>query len=1020
MPFFFVKYLLEMPMTSAQKIVVLFIFVLSGCAGLIYESVWSHYLGHFLGHAALAQTLTLAIFMGGMALGAWWISVRINRIGNALRLYALIELILGLLGLVFHGFFTTVLAFAHDVLFPWLEYPLLVQVFKWTLAALLILPQSILLGMTFPLISSGLIRRTSQAVGGLIAILYFANSIGAVFGAMGATFVLLPAMGMPGALLVAGLLNVLVAIGAYYYSKIPEELNQADVRSDEIQSKKTAIPARVVLLAAALTGFASFVYEIAWIRMLNQVMGTTLHAFELMLSAFIAGLAFGGLWIKRRINQIQDLARFTAWVQIIMGFMALLSLPLYIASFEWVALMIKSVIAPTSAGYTAFNILTAGLAVVIMVPTTFFAGMTLPLLTTTLMRQGENESAIGRVYSSNTIGSILGVWFAIHIGMVLMGLKYLVIFAALVDVAVGLMLMTHARFKSPEIQRKHRFGALAGLLLVSTFSLWFADFSPHKLASGTYRYGRAEVNPNDELFYYRDGKSASIAVFGQRTQANGIESLAKTIMTNGKPDAKLNVTPGGVVSVDEPTMVLAAVLPLLYKPDARTVANIGFGSGLTSNVMLGSDHLEKLDSIEIEPHMVEGAKEFSPRNDRVYMDPRSNIIIEDAKTFFATHNETYDVIVSEPSNPWVMGVGNLFTQEFYRDIKKYLNRDGILIQWLQLYEISPHVIGSAFNALSSQFPHYRMYFPNESDVIIVASQEPLRGFSVDTIEELPIGVQQELNQIGITDLTAVASRLVADESMIRPLFQVLSSVVNSDYFPILTLNAPRDRFIKAQSFSVFNISHFSVPFYRLIQHRLDWRTVESEQLDHIHYFHRILKHRDRLLSLLAGQAQVDLNEKTWGHWSMVNNSPLFCGVSPGLENEWLNAYIELTRPLVFLADVETLQAVQNSAVVQECLEKTPQQLIPEFLKLQLNIAQSRYATVISAGQRLLFRSGLELNSKVVTEVFKYMLFVMNAQPEVYLTQENIDMVKKNQEMIANTNNTELNWLNAIVNAKVNR
>jgi len=663
-------------MPIAHRLTILMAFTVSGCAGLIYESVWSHYLGLYLGHAAYAQTLTLGIFMGGMTLGAYVTSRYVERIRNALLGYALAELILAAAGLLFHTIYTGIIAFSYDSVFPSLGNAELIGIYKWTSAALLILPQSIVLGATFPLLCSALIRRAQEGIGQHISILYFSNSIGAAAGALIATFILLPAIGMPGAMLTAGILNLVVAIVCYYVAKSPESNQQLQTEDSEPASTDIT---KIVLIAAAITGAVSFMYEIAWIRMLNLVLGTSLHAFEIMLSSFIAGLAFGGLWIRNRIDKIPDLIRFTGQVQIFMGLAAISTLVLYVESFNWVSTLLKETLLQSDTGYIFYNLVTSLISGLIMIPATFCAGMTLPLLTTHLIRARHSENAIGRVYASNTVGAIIGIVLAVHVGMTMLGLKWLIVVAGVIDIGLGVYLIFYRGRSLRWISMPAR-GIAVVLVVLAGISL-LTELHPSRLASGAYRYARADSNA--DIRYYQDGKTASIAVLE-------FESGRFGITTNGKPDAALILEPNnGTTPVsDEVTMGMLGSLAYLINPEIREVANIGFGSGLTSQFLLSIPSLELLDTIEIEPAMIEGAKKFMSRNLLAYDDKRSKIRIEDAKTYFAAQQKKYDVIVSEPSNPWVIGVGNLFTIEFYQHIKRYLKDDGILVQWLHLYEIS--------------------------------------------------------------------------------------------------------------------------------------------------------------------------------------------------------------------------------------------------------------------------------------------------------------------------------------------
>ena len=358
-------------------------FALSGAAGLIYQAIWSQYLGLFLGHAAYAQSLVLAIFMGGMALGAWWVSRYATEWRNLLRAYAYVELVIGLAAALFHREFLTVTGLAYDVVLPTLSSGSLSALFKWFTAILLILPQAILLGMTFPLMSNGVMRRAPGGDGSVLGGLYFSNSVGAALGALIATFVLLPAIGLPGAMQVGAALNILVALLAYLLAR-EDETPRPRTSSNQTGA---VLGARLLLLAAFVTGASSFIYEIGWVRMLSLALGSTLHAFELMLAAFIGGLALGGFWIRKRIDGYAFPLRVAGWVQVLMGLAALASLILYDLSFDWVAWFLNA-LSRNEQAYTAYNVVSAVVAVTIMAPAAFFAGMTLPLFTLSLIRAG--------------------------------------------------------------------------------------------------------------------------------------------------------------------------------------------------------------------------------------------------------------------------------------------------------------------------------------------------------------------------------------------------------------------------------------------------------------------------------------------------------------------------------------------------------------------------------------------------------------------------------------------------------
>ncbi|NTW58031.1 MAG: spermidine synthase [Nitrospirae bacterium] len=786
-------------MNMPNRTILFSLFVLSGFSGLVYESIWTHYLKLFLGHAAYAQTLVLAIFMGGMAIGSWLCSRYSDRWKNLLIGYALAEGMVGLLAIVFHPIFDRAVQFSYTMVMSQFGNAAAVTAYKWTLSAVLILPQSILLGMTFPLMSAGMIRLFPHNPGKTIALLYFTNSIGAAVGVLTSGFMLVRLVGLPGTLLIAGLINLGLAVTVWTLVRGREVTGRRGI--DTILYHPTSSGAyRLLLVASLITGAASFIYEIGWIRMLSLVLGSSTHAFELMLSAFILGLAFGGLWIHRRLDR-QDLpVRALVIVQIAMGVMALSTLWIYGQTFPVMQWLLK-ILPKSDAGYLLFNISSHGIAVAIMLPTTFCAGMTLPLITYALIRQGYGERSIGAVYAANTIGAIFGVFFAIHFGMPLLGLKGLMTFGAGLDISLGLALLWLVIPRDRGLRTPIAL-TVAGLGAILT-TLLLVNLDVHQMASGVYRNGVLMTPDSAAIRYHHDGKTATVSI---TFESVGIMS----IRTNGKNDASVSVLAGTPPTNDEATMVLAGVLPMAINPGATTAANIGLGSGLTTNALLSNPHLMRVDTIEIERSMIEAARQFGPLVSKVYQDPRSSIYVDDAKTFFSTHNRKYDIIISEPSNPWVSGVAGLFSTEFYRDIKRYLNPNGLFVQWLQLYEIDVDLVASVLKAVASQFPDFVVYAPNMDDLIIIAKNggnipDPDPAFLA--LPELAI----ILRRIDVASIQDIDIRKVGNKKILGSLLNTFPIVANSDYYPVLDQNAARTRFLHVTAQDFVTVAQQPIP-----------------------------------------------------------------------------------------------------------------------------------------------------------------------------------------------------------------
>ncbi len=722
------------------------LFTASGFAGLIYESIWTQYLRLYLGHAAYAQSLVLIVFMGGMAAGAAACGRYSARLTSPLAVYALAEAAIGVAALVFHPLFVVLTDWSYASLLPALGGDVTALGAKLLVSCLLILPQSLLLGATFPLMSAGLVRAAPAEAGRSIALLYFTNSLGAAAGVLASGFVLIAWLGLPGTLQAAGALNLAIAAAVWLLSR--------PFRAAPLPPANAhAHGARILLAAACLTGLASFIYEIVWIRMLSLVLGASTHSFELMLATFILGLALGGFAV-RRVDASRAPTVTLGWVQVAMGLAALATLPVYDATFGLMEALMKGM-AHTDTGYLLFNLAGAGIAAMVMLPATFCAGMTLPLLTAALLRAGSGEAAIGRVYAANTLGAIAGVILAVHLGLPLLGLKGALLVGAALDAALGAALL--ALFAA-----RWRWAAPAVVCLAAFLAIGFGvQLDANKMIAGVFRHGDLASSREATVLYAKDGKTATVHLVKYEE--------ATSLRTNGKSDGSINMDLRGERGSDEITMVLTGALPLALKPDVREAAVIGIGTGLTMHTLLQSLEVQRVETVEIEAAMAEAARGFLPRNSAAFIDPRGTIVIDDAKTFFSTHGRRYDLIVSEPSNPWVSGVASLFSREFYRRVRGHLKPGGLLVQWFQLYEIDASLVATVIGALGEEFPHYAIFAASDHDLLIVAGDAPVPHVAQSAVFEQP-ALAKELWTVHLLAAGDFDARYLGSRASLAPLF----------------------------------------------------------------------------------------------------------------------------------------------------------------------------------------------------------------------------------------------------------
>ncbi len=825
------------------------LFFLSGISGLVYESLWSRYLKLFVGSAATAQIIVLALFMGGMSLGSLIMSRRSETIAKPVLAYGLIEGAIGAYAIAFPLLFELVTRLCYDTLFPAVGGEG-VGLVKWSFAALLIAPPCILLGTTFPLMSVGILRRDKEHSGEILSFLYFSNSFGAALGAVLSGFVLVPALGLPGTLLVAAAINLvimavclrergraadaplaadavklaMVTSLAATAPKVDSPKADAAGTSDEsvivLVEPKTDPRLLQVMLAIALgTGLSSFMYEIAWIRMLSMVLGSATHSFEVMLSAFVLGLALGGLWVRKRMDRFKRPELALGLVQLIMGAMAIATIYMYWVGVMGIAGIFKlggEEQERTMTMWVLFNSARYLICLLVMLPATFCAGMTLPLVTHVLLRRGQPESAVGRVYGVNTLGSIVGAVLAGMVMLPLIGLKNTIVTGALIDMALGIWLVQREWEVKPSDVQVRKLVRSATIMTVSLAIIGYGlmTVDPRVLAAGVFRRGRAKMHDDYDVVMHVDGRTATVTVTHDREREGYF-----TLYTNGKPDASVQslrwpegrkAEEGPFLAGDEPTQLLLAIVPLLARPEAKRAATIGMGSGVTSHVLLASPLLERLDTVEIEPNMAEGAKHFAPINERVFTDPRSHIIFDDAKAYFAAAEGSYDLIVSEPSNPWVSGVSSLFTVEFYQEIRRYMAPGGLLGQWMHGYELSDELLLSVLAAVDREFADYRLYRVGDRDWLILAAQEddgigPLHG---DPLTAWPM-LTDEAGLLGITALDQIEVLAVASDELLRPYLAGVTP--NRDTHPLLDNGAEKARFFRASAEALLELRFIPLP-----------------------------------------------------------------------------------------------------------------------------------------------------------------------------------------------------------------
>ncbi len=797
-----------------MNIVIYALFALSGFAGLIYEGSWARYLKLFLGHSSYGQVLTLCIYMGGLAIGSFVAGKLVERVKRPLLGYAAVELGIGIGGIIYHPLYIWLTDYFYDSNFVAGLSSRGAEIVKIILATGSTLPIAIAVGMTFPFIAAGLMRKSGAEVS--LPMLYFTNSLGSAIGILFTSYTLIPVLGNHATLCVAASINFLLAavfcyIGytapATYEEEIEEEAggqvaesrenaNRAEPLNEDYaaEHKLPMPPKNMWFWIAGITGLTSFVYEIVWIRLLSLLMGSSSHSFDQMLSAFILGLAIGsavsGKLLKKDSLVVLSLA------QIFMGFFALCTLYFYKPFWEGMNVA-NQIFNTTNDGYVCWSIFKYALSILWMVPTSFFAGMTLPLITLILTRAFKSEAPIGKVYGWNTVGSILGSAGGGLLLLPLLQLKGSLVLAAVLDFMIGFILLVIYRKK---FRYSVLFYVMTAIMILPSF---FVNFDPHMITSGAFRAYK-NLHP-DEKIVVRDGKTATISFHES--------DVHYYVKTNGKADASMSKNRERPIEGDELTQAATAFMPMAMKDKPYDAAMVGFGSGMGAHYLLADPLVRDFDCVEIEEEMMNLAKGFYPWNARGYDDPRIHIFIDDAQTFFLTNRRKYDLMISVPSNPWVSGVASLFSHEFYAKMRRYMKPGGLWVQWIQTYEFNDLLFLNILKALDITFPYVSLYkAPEEPDIIIVASDEPVMQraigrFSTDStlIKEFK-RIHREPDFFGEQNFLFTSKMITSLLDGVEP---------NSTFIPMVDNKAEEARFVhsNARIVQVFDSCEICWPEY---------------------------------------------------------------------------------------------------------------------------------------------------------------------------------------------------------------
>jgi spermidine synthase len=769
---------------------VLCAFFTSGACGLIHEVAWTRLLRLVMGNTTFSITTVLCAFMGGLALGSYLGGRIIDRRKDALRIFALLE---GTIGL-------------YCFLLPWLIdgtqpiYRFLYQhthasfyalgLIRFLFSGLLLLIPATFMGATLPVLARFFVR-SPEHLGWSVGTLYAINTFGAVLGASATGFILIPHLGVLKTIYLACLLNAAVCtVGYLLYRKTLTWPPQATRRDKKRKKHGTAEGPRLlygqealtaVLVGYGFSGFAALVYEIAWTRAISLLIGSTVYAFSMMLTAFVLGLAVGSMGYARFVDRVRDPMRALAIIEVAIGLAALAVVPF----MDRLPFFVTGLISKYIDSFWMLQGVEFTLILGIMLVPTLLMGAAFPLANRLFNQESTSVGrSVGTVYGCNTVGTILGSFMGGFILIPLIGIQRTIFVAVAVNIIVGGVFLTLSRGFTP-----WRRGIVAAASVVAVgvaitlTPAWDASlmsFGPfHEAARITRdtalsRRALEDMLGKSEVLFHKEGLGATITV-------KEVAGRARALYINGKPDASS--------LSDLPSQEMVAHVPLLLHSEPRSALVIGLASGITLG-SAGRYPLERLDCVEIEPTIVEACRYFDEYNYRILDDPRVNIIIADGRNHLALTDKKYDVIMSQPSNPYFAGIADLFTREFFQVCRQRLTSQGLMCTWLQSYHIDLMSFRSIIRTFHSVFQDMTVWRMGKSDCLLVGSKGTLAvDYQVLNSRMHHEAVVKDLKRIEIQTVPEYLSHLVMGQDGAARISQ--GARIHTDDNALLEFSSPR-------------------------------------------------------------------------------------------------------------------------------------------------------------------------------------------------------------------------------------
>lgn len=738
-----------------QSIGINFFIFITGAAGLIYQVTWQKYLSRLLGSDSVATAVILATFLGGLSLGYYLCGKITTRVNRHFAAYAILEGVIGLWCAAFPFVFGTVERLTQY----WSFSPPAAIVLQGVLcSALLIAVPTICMGATVPFLTRGISMNLVEATR-VHANVYAVNTAGAFVGTLLAGFYLIPRFGLPATMIGTSALNFaafgfFLVLPMFYAQAGPEKPSRGAV--DEIPPETPVpgkgFPAFLLYSIAFLSGFYVMSLENVLIRITNLSLGSSSYSFSIIVSVFILSIAAGSFVVGR----FENISKRVLYVNQVLVTVSLAAIFLTLDKWPYWAHLLRISFQSNIAGFRGFYVqIFLALALILILPVGFM-GATIPIifheLKQSLKTVGKHS---GMILSWNTAGNLIGSLVGGIVLYYALNIKGVFLTAA----ALAALSACLAAWK---LSKKYLIPTALLFVVVGLMGASPSLFEEKNFMTGTFRIrtplnfsftGAAnffeKLNASQDLLYYKDGPAATVAVTRDRTRFPLFDKKSMALFVNGKSDSS---TIGDIYTVK-----LLAHLPALLAEKRKNVMVVGLGTGVTAGELTLYPDVERIDVAEISPSVVEALPLFREFTYDLHKDPRYNIHIGDAFRVIGRSRKKWDIVISEPSNPWVTGVDSLFSKDFYRLVKNHLTEKGVLMQWAHTIISSPEMIAMILNTVGQEFKHSRVFLGG-SDLLILASNVPvtcdnLRRAESDLTNNAKL--RQSLQEIGVSSMASL-------------------------------------------------------------------------------------------------------------------------------------------------------------------------------------------------------------------------------------------------------------------------